>query len=193
MDLPEFRKDFLETVRALAAASGDFEEAAFVSEASRRLIEAEELDDFEPCHYEGIGSRNRKLRVDGYCSDALDGSISLVVSNYDGSRVANTLTQTDATRSFGLLQAFIEDAISDRLRSIEESSPGYGLATDLFDRNEGITRFRVFLVTDAVLSSRIKDWPEEIVAGRPIEFHIWDIARFHRVFERWNSLPGGKP
>jgi hypothetical protein len=34
-----------------------------------------------------------------------------------------------------------------------------------------------------MLSSRVKDWPEGDIDGVPVEFHIWDINRFHRVHE----------
>jgi hypothetical protein len=184
MELEEFRKDFLETVRALAAAEGDFEEASFVADAARRLLEAEELAEFEACHHEGTGSRNRRMRVDGYGFDDVDGSISLIIANYSGREDPDTLTQTEATRYFGMLRTFIEDAVDGRIqRTIEESTPGYALASDLFNRREAITRFRVFLVTDALLSSRVRDWPEEAILGLPVEFHIWDMNRFHRVFE----------
>jgi hypothetical protein len=184
MELNDFTKDFMETARAIAVTEGDFEEAAFVSEAARRLVEAEELEDFEPCHFEGTGSRQRRLRVDGYCFDDVDGSVSLVVANYDGSDSDLTLTQTDATKYFSMLRAFAEDSLSGRLQnSLEESSPGYGLACDLYYKRETISRFRAFLLSNAILSSRVKDWPEDALAGKPVEFHIWDIARFHRVFE----------
>jgi hypothetical protein len=184
MELEDFRKDYLETVRALAATEGDFEEASFVSESARRLMEAEELSVFEPCHFKGTGSRNRKTRIDGYGFDDVDGSLSLIAAHYSGGVSSKTMTQTDATKSFGMLRAFVEDAISGRLhRAIEESTPEYGLATDLFQRQDSITRFRVFLVTDSVLSSRVKGWPEDSISDHPVEFHIWDMARFHRVFE----------
>lgn len=184
MELEEFRKDFLETARALSAAEGDFEEAAFIAESARRLIEAEELAEFEPCHHEGTGGRNRRLRVDGYGFDDVDGSMSLIIASYSGGATADTLTQTDAAKHFGMLRTFIEEAVAGRLqRTIEESSPGHALASDLINRRDAITRFRAFLVTDAVLSSRVRDWPEEAILGHPVEFHIWDMARFHRVFE----------
>ena len=47
---------------------------------------------------------------------------------------------------------------------------------------QGLTRLRFYLLTDAVLSSRIRDWPEADIKNIPTEFHIWDISRFHRVF-----------
>lgn len=184
MELQDFRKDFLETARALAASEGDFETASFVAEASRRLIEAEELSDFEPCYFEGVGTRHRRLRVDGYSFDDVDGSVTLVIAHYDGGEDISTLTQTDATKHFGMLRAFVEDAVSGKLdHMLEESSPGYSLASDLYQQRESITRFRAFLLSDAALSARVKDWPEGTIAGQPVEFHIWDMARFHRVFE----------
>lgn len=184
MELEEFRKDFLETARAMAASEGDFEGAAFVTEAARRLVEAEELTEFEPCYLPGTGSRNRKYRVDGYCFDDVDGSVALVVAVFNGAPTAGTLTQTDATRYFGMLRTFIEDAVEGRLQqAIEESSPGYVLASELLNRCETVTRYRAILVTDAVLSSRVRDWPDDDLDGHPVEFHIWDMARFHRVFE----------
>lgn len=184
MDIDEFRKDFLETVRAVASSEGDFEESAFVSEAARRMIEAEELGEFEACFHEGAGSRNRRVRVDGFSFDDVDGSVRLIVADYRGGDQMETLTQSEGVRIFGTLQAFVEDSLSGRLiESIEESSPGYGLAYELHRHRDSITRFRLYLLTDASLSSRVKDWPEATINDCPVEYHIWDAARFHRVYE----------
>lgn len=184
MELEDFRRDFLETVRAIASTEGNFNQSAFVSEAARRMIEAEELGDFEPCYHEGTGSRNRRLRVDGYAFDDVDGSVRLLVADFRGADYHETLTQTDGKRGFGALQSFVEDSLSGNLHtSIEESSPGYDLASELHRYRESITRYRLYLLSDATLSDRIKDWPESTIHDRPVEYHIWDIARFHRVFE----------
>jgi len=48
------------------------------------------------------------MRVDGYCFDDVDGSVSLIVANYEGSESDLTLTQTDATKHFGMLRAFVD-------------------------------------------------------------------------------------
>jgi hypothetical protein len=205
MELDDFRKDFLETIRAVADAEGDFEEAAFVGEAARRLGDAEELFDFEPVHFEGTGSRRRKLRVDGYSIDEADGSFRLVIADYRGEADSETLTQTEANFAFGQLQAYIEDSISGRLiDQIEMSAPGYGLASLLHQHRLSISRFRLYLLTDANLSARVKDLPPGILEERPVEYHIWDMVRFHRVFESTVGLdelevdfrefcPGGLP
>jgi hypothetical protein len=184
--LDSFRNDFLETVRAHAAAEGDFTQAAFVTIASQKLMDAEEFSDFEPCYHEGIGIRDRrvKLRVDGYSYDDADGSMKLLISDFRGGPEAETLTYTEATALFSRLRAFVSESMGGMLHpELEESTPAYALAGDICRNRQSIMRFRLFLVTDAMLSSRVKDWPEDSLNQIPLEFHIWDISRFHRAFE----------
>ncbi len=186
MEFEEFRKDFLESVKSRAAADGDLTQAAFVTVASEKLMDAEELQDFLPCYHEGSGVRDRRLRlrIDGYSYDDTDGSYNLIIADYHGGEIVETLTQTDATTQFSRLRAFVPEAISGKLHpELENSSPVYSLARDIFAHPDNITRFRFILVTDALLSSRVRDWPEDAINGKPVEFHIWDIARFHRVHE----------
>lgn len=184
MNLEEFRKEFLENVRATAEAEKTFLREAFVTVAAEALIEAAELSDYELCCYKGTGSRNRSLLVDAYSFDEVDGSARLLVANVNGTDEMETLTLTEANTLFARLQAFAEDALNGRLHAVlEPSSAPQGLAQTLHTQKDSITRFRCFLVTDSVLSGRIKELPEAKIGSAPVEFHIWDIARFHRIAE----------
>lgn len=186
MDIEDYRKDFIEMVRACAAAEGDLTPSAFVTVASQRLIDADEFPDFNPCHRESSGVRDRrvKFRIDGYSFDDVDGSVKLLVADFRGESETETLTELDAKTSFKRLQAFIDESLSGQLHPhLEPSSPAYALSDEIFRRGQSITRFILFLATDAELSSRVKDWPEGNHNGIPVEYHIWDIARFHRVHE----------
>lgn len=188
MELLDYRKEFIETIKSLAAANMDFEESAFISVAAQRLYEAEEIEDFEPCYFEGVGKRKKKLRVDGYSFNDIDDSVTLLISYYEGKDTPETLTQTEAGRIFDRLKAFTEESLSGNLHlHLEESSLGYGLARELYHQKESIRRFRFFLVTDAILSSRVKDLTNEKLDSKLVEYNIWDIARFYRVFQ---SLTG---
>jgi hypothetical protein len=184
MELTEFQKEFIENVKSTAAAEGDFEKSAFVNECAKKLIEAEELDEFEPCYYEGTGRRNRRLMVHGYSFDEVDESVKLVISNYVGTEELETLTQTDLTKLFERLTAFAEEAVKGQIHpEVDESSPYFGLAYELYRRREEIRYFKFYLVTDQILSNRVKDIPEGNISGIRIEYSVWDIARFHRVHE----------
>jgi hypothetical protein len=60
MDALEFRKDFIEGVKAEAVATGEGSDASFVNAFSQYLQEAGYLMDFTASYFEGIGKRNRK-------------------------------------------------------------------------------------------------------------------------------------
>src|SRR5665213_3015555 len=182
MDVEEFRADLLSQTAAWAAADQNFRHSAFVEVAIRYLEEAGEVADFEPCYYRGTGSRRRALAVDGYAFDDADGSARLFLAEASMADEAPTLTQTEAQTLFGRLRAFVEDAAEGRLKGdLDISSPASALAAELETRLPHLTRIRAYLITDAILSSRAKDWPEGEIGSVPVEFHIWDITRFHRV------------
>ncbi len=186
MDIEEFRKEFLETVKSHAASEGDLTQAAFVTIVSEKLMDAEELTDFEPCYHEGNGVKDRrlKLRIDGYSFDESDNTFKLLIADYRGGLEAEILTQTEAAVLFSRLSSFVTEAMSGMLHpELENSSPAYALASDIHRDQHSITRFRLYLATDAILSSRVKDLPEKYLNDKPVEFHIWDTARFHRAFE----------
>ena len=184
MELMEFRTEFLDQVRARASAGENFTHAEFVEVCAELLGDAEEVSDFEACYFRGTGSKNRSLGVDGFALDDLDGSIRLVIAEYGGDAQPSTITQTAAKASFSRLLAFCDDALSGRLhRELEDSAPGYSLALTLYERRKSISRIRLYLVTDGLLSTRVRDWPEGEIAGIPTESHIWDSNRFHQVQE----------
>ncbi|WP_349570955.1 AIPR family protein [Azotobacter salinestris] len=190
MEIDVFRTELLESVRANALAYNDSFHSSFVSNAGERLVEAEELSDFQSCHFEGIGSNGRKLLVDGYAFDEADNSLALVVANFLGDEENSRLDPIDIKRHFGMLKAFIEESAKGVLTSggkysIEESEPGFGLASDLKSWMGKVDRFRLYLISDGELSEimRSRDFPEEEINGVPTEFRIWDIIRFHRAYE----------
>ena len=205
MDVKEYRNDFLEQVRARASAQSNFSHAEFVEYCAELLSEAEELSDFESCHYRGTGTRNKSLAVDGFAPDDVDGSLRFVIASFEGGPDPTTLTQTQAKSLFAKLQAFCEEALNGNLHPyLEESAPGHSLALTLYQQRKTITRLRMYLVTDGTLSTRVRDWPEQEIAGIPTEFHIWDITRFQQVQESTTGrddlevdftqiVPGGLP
>lgn len=180
MDLAEFRKDLVEAVRARAESQSDFNEAGYVEEAAARLADAEEFTDFEACRFEGVSNKNR-MQVDGYAFDEADNSLALLVVNYSNDDNMPTLHTADAVKAFDMLRAFVDEALAGNLTdgSIEETQPGYGLASDLRNWHAKITKYRFYLATDGQLKSKAKDWPNQTVHGTPAELHIWDIARFY--------------
>ena len=205
MLLHEYRQEFLADLQARASVAANFTHNEFTEVCAEMLGDAEELSDFEACYYRGTGSRKRALAIDGLAQDDVDGSIRLVVANFSGASEIETITQTEAKTSFNRLTAFCEDAFSGRLLDeVDESTPAHSAALTLQQRRKQISRLRMYLVTDSALSTKVKDWPEGEIAGIPVEFHIWDINRFHQVSESKTGrdeltvdftqiVPGGLP
>lgn len=189
MELSDFRDDILNLAKARASVDGVFTSDAFVAEAKNLLEAAEELDNVDLLSYSGVGRRRQVLAVHGYQIDETDNSISLVVSNFQGGEEVPSITYTEATASLRSLEHYLKEALSgDFLADREPSTPEYQLAQTLKERHKGtganaVSRFRLYLVTDARLSARAKTLDSSEVAGVPVEFHIWDVHRFFQVHE----------
>lgn len=165
--------------RAMAEFGGRDPEAGFGSVAGEMLEEAEELVDFVPCPYRGTGSRRRSVAIDGYAFDEADGSLRVMIAEFDGEQTPATLTQTSARAIFAKVVAFVDEAFAgndDHLPADED--PAADFSGLLQVHQASITRLRFYLVTDGILSDRIRDWPAQSVGGIPAEFHIWDMTRF---------------
>lgn len=182
MDLDEFREYLHTEVSVWAAADKNFLHFSFVDVVVPYLEDAGEVSDFEACYYRGKGARNRSVAVDGFAFDDADDSLRLFIAAPSLTDAPTTLGMVDARVQFGQLQAFIEEALQGRIREDRDpSSPEWGLAEQMLRRRSELTRLRAYLLTDATLSSRARDWPEGDVSGIPLEFHIWDIDRIHRA------------
>ena len=83
MDLAEFRKDYLENIKAVAAAENKGTTEAFVQVTCDYLVNGELFDDYEISYYTGIAKR-RKYRVDAYSYDDYDKSMVLIIADYNG-------------------------------------------------------------------------------------------------------------
>ncbi|MCU1303617.1 MAG: hypothetical protein JWQ87_3901 [Candidatus Sulfotelmatobacter sp.] len=184
MNLDEFRKEILENVSAQAAVSQEFRHSAFVEHCLRLLEDADEVADVQTCFYRGTGTKNRNSGIDAYSFDEADGSVRLFIGDFGGTDEIGSLTQSDAKAWFGRIQTFCEDSFSGKLtRETEESAPAYALASQLHQNQATITRMRLYLLSDSLISTRIRDLPETIISGKTADLHIWDVSRFFRVFE----------
>lgn len=176
-NVQQFRLDVIQQARAEYGAAEAH--AGFVTVAGRMLEEAEELLDFMPCPFRGTGNRRRSLGVDGYAFDDADGSVRVLIALYSGEQKPETVTQTSAKTEFAKLSTFLEEALvgnDDHLPASED--PATDFAEMLASHRSAVSRLRLYLVTDGLMSDRIRDWPQGEIAGIPTEFHIWDMGRF---------------
>jgi len=181
-ELGDYFDAFQNTVRAAASADGHFTERGFVEEMASRLSEAEEIDQLVSVHFEGTGSKKKKLRLDGYDFGDEEGQIVLAVSHYSSGNVIEGLIHTEVTRLFGLVEAFIEQCFDGTLMpSLEPSSDAFQVASEMTSRAGSTHKIRIYLLTNHKLNDSVKNFPPKTVAGVAVEYHIWDIERLRRV------------
>jgi hypothetical protein len=185
VNLDAFYADLMNGVRARAEVDQDFTQTAFLNEMGERLVDAEEIQGMTPVMFTGSGQRKRRLAVAGYDLDDPDGSVALAVVDFEDDPAPRSLTETDAKRNFTALANFVDEVIGDSFASgREESSPEVQLARDLRRRGtSGVTRYRLYLLTNKSLSHRAKDFESDQLSGVPVEYHVWDVQRLLRLHE----------
>lgn len=193
MNLDDFRAELINEAVALAEHETGFVDQAFVAVAGDRLTRAEELTSFIPCHANLDGPRNKHIKLGGYEWDEDDDSLKVLVGIYGGGREAKALTKSIAEAEFKAAVGFVDAALSGW---IERQA---GLAVDycrfaqdirLAAERKDISRIRFYLVSDGVLSDRVRDWPEGEIRSIKTEFRIWDCKR---IFEAETSSSGQEP
>lgn len=181
MDSQEFKKDFLESAKVAASVTGEGSCASFVENMAQYLIDIEVIPEFYPSFYKGQ-SGSHKYRVDGYVLDEFDYTMNLIVADYVGIDEERTLTNTNAKTMFKQLRYFIDIATNtDLYKEIEISTPCSDLVDMLRSTRDRVRKYRLFIFTDADMSSAIKTIDIEDCNGIPVEGQIWDIERLFRV------------
>lgn len=181
MDSQEFKKDFLESAKAAASVTGEGSCASFVENMAKYLIDTEVIPEFYPSFYKGQKG-SHKYRVDGYVLDEFDYTMNLIVADYVGIDEDRTLTNTNAKTMFKQLRYFIDIATNtDLYKEIEISTPCSDLVDMLRTTRDKVRKYRLFIFTDADMSSAIKMIDIEDCNGVPIEGQIWDIERLFRI------------
>lgn len=188
--LEAFHEELFQEIVAWADADGVFKEDSFFDIFCDHLIEAGEFPEAERSYFypEKTG-----IRVDGYCGDPLEnkdaaglneGALGLIILDLNQSKDLVTLTNADMKKAFKRLAKYLQKSLDNKFRdSLEETDPGFGLADLINTRWANISRVKLFLLTNKVLSSRIDGMEEAELLGKRITFSVWDISRLHRLIE----------
>lgn len=183
MDIKEFRNGILDDVHFNASINGTSPREEFLAMYANALVEAEEFEDFEQLAYEGVGSQNKKILIDGYYYSELENCLVIIACPFTDSMDVQSLTATEAEMHFKRARAFVEESRSGFIQKYaEESSPGYGLAVDIQKRYSNVSKFKFYILTDMAMSSRIREIPGTMIGTATAEYHIWDITRLQSLY-----------
>ena len=139
MDATEFKKDFLEGVKAASVTTGEGSCACFVENVASYLIDNEILPDYVPCYFPGEYKR-KKYRVDGYAFDDFDGTMNLIVADYDGIDEDRTLIMSAAKQAIDRAMIFVDAALNSSLSKEVDISISASDLIDLLKSSKSIIR-----------------------------------------------------
>jgi hypothetical protein len=178
--------DFIDFFRSRIHAEAEYSSIpyrdAFLSSVLEMLSDGEIISDFIPLHFEGVGKQNRKIQIDGYSVDDVDSTLTLFVlyplSNFSD----HILTSTEISKYFDRALAFIKD-VDYLLKTIEESSPAFGFASDLSRQLVNYSKIRLILITDQRRTKNLSVIGDSSLNGISVEYQIWDTDRLHMLAE----------
>lgn len=160
------------------AGDGAFEIEAFAAVFARRLEDAEAVADLNVEPLRCNGPRRKRLELLGYAENSIEQSLVILAGRYFGRDA--TLTMTDAQDAIGRATGFIESAVNGWLTTHLEMSSREWEYADYFSKQiagDKITRIRVILITDGLMSGRIRTIESGTVAGLKTTYEIWDQRR----------------
>lgn len=204
----EFYTELFQDVTAAAAVDGVYLEDAFFDIVTSQLIDVGEFDDAERAHFKPAQGG---IRVDGFCGDPLElalardagqGTLGLIVLDFNQDAEIATLTNSDMEADFRRLEKYLTRSLDAKFRnSLEPTDPGFGLADLINTRWEKISRVKLYLLTNKKLSSRVEGKKASSIDGREVIYNVWDISRYGNLVtsgrEReqliidFAELPGG--
>lgn len=178
VSLEEYYHDFRQSLLSGAEARSDFLEAEFALSTTNELVNIGVIEGFEVCQYKAP----KGMRVDGYWYNDDGVSLDLFVVDFSNRESLESLTKTEVEVFFRRLENFFISSVTRTLfRDLEETSLGYGLARDLYDRGSSFLRVNFYLISERKLSDKVVDINDKEYGGWSFSYHIWDITRLHRV------------
>ncbi len=177
MDIIEFFHDFRREILSSAEVTEDFSEAEFALRVSKELDESGTIEGFEPCHYKA----QRGMRIDGYWFNDDDVSLDLFIVDFANRENLESLIRTDVEKLFKRAVNFFTASAEKKLfNNLEETSPGYGLAREIYSRS-ALTKINFYLLSERKLSEKLQSIEESQHQKQTFSYHIWDISRLHRI------------
>jgi hypothetical protein len=175
-ELLEYKNNLFETASLDSEVNEIFPEESFFEYVCDLLGETGILDNVEYCPY-----RNtiRGIKIDGYSWNPLEKTISVIVVNYTNELdVINTLTNTEISTIGNRVTRFFE-SIQDPnfIKSLEVTDPGRIAAEEILKYCPEAIKFRIVLITDEVLSTRVKKVQIEKILDKDTSIEIWDLER----------------
>ncbi len=173
-DLTDFAANFQQDViaRSQSHAAADLVHNTFTQVMVDHLVDAQELEDGEPCYHKARG-----MEVSGYNVEEDEETLDLFISYFTAKSPPVSVTKTEVETRIKWVLAFLGKALDGFHLTLEQASPVHDMAQRIHELKGKLTAVRVYLFTDGQVKGTVRPTTSR---GLPVTFHIWDIVRLHR-------------
>ena len=173
-EIAEFGRDLVQDVLATAEATDTTLPDAFTQRMIEHLTEAGELDEGLVCYH-----RARGVEVSGYAVADDDSRVDVFLTHFRHDVPHPTLPSSELETMSKRLRAFVAKCREGYGAEVDDSSPVFDMVQDVQRTLKAATQVRFFFFTNA--TTRVRGVRPETVDGIEYTFHVWDIARLHRL------------
>lgn len=181
MRFDDYYTEFMQDIHARSGAEENFTEAVFTERMCDFLVDQATIENYA---YIGYKNSPRGIRADAWDYNDDTEILSLFITDFRFNNDPETLSNTDVTRHFKRLEKFLSESLNiNFLVALEESSPGYELSREIYDKNKSkiISRVQFFLLSNAQLSKRVDAIAQKEIEGYSCTYDIWDMSRLYRI------------
>ena len=180
--LQEYKEKLTNQSMAGAEANALSTEDAFVKYATELLMNREIYDDID------IGlmyrNTNKAMFIHGYSYNETEKVLSGLVVRFSDTNDLETMSQTEFEKLGKQCAKFISNIDNEKfLDSLEDTDPGKGLAETLSQYKEKSIKFRVIVLTNYLMSDRVKRNKIKIdnIFGKKTSIEICDLERIMNI------------
>ena len=167
---------------AESQVTGEPARGVFVEKVISIFADSGTTQDMTLTLLETVGKQNRVIRLDAFAFDELDSSFHAIVADYRNT--LETLSKADLTKLFSSLENFVKASLSiDEIGYIPDTSDAIIAATKLNSSWKNLSNIKFYVVSNAALSSRVRDLEPTDLNGIRVDYQVWDLNRITELSE----------
>jgi hypothetical protein len=181
-ELIEYKRELHLDIDITSELEQVFSETAFFSIVTEQLQDASVLDDVQDIFFLDTA---KGRRIDGYSWNPLEGTVCGIITLLSPDQDRHErLIQSEALKLAERVRRFFEAAALPKfLTQCDPSHDAHSLATFLQDRADEILKFRIVILTDYVLSDRVKSIAIDPISDTKTSVEMWDLNRLYSLVQ----------
>lgn len=180
ISLEDFHADFLQQILSDTEIRGLMKPEAFFEKVCEVLVSSGDLtNDYTAAEY-----IKKDIEVHGYDFDEERKILSLIVHQFFQEDDIKTLTKTLIEARFKGLKGFFNFAAQGMFSELEETSPEYSMAYNIYQicEKHQIENVRLIVLTDGRMTKNLTNLPSEKIAGFQADFRVVDIEYIYKIY-----------